>query len=106
MSNSNVVLITGVSSGIGRATSIKFSKQECNVFDTVSNKAKAQPIPGVELVEMDIRDDVSVQDGVCQTSCRVTFDQGLAICHFPCTAPPYLSFTGRHCVASKDKSLI
>ncbi|UJB19644.1 MULTISPECIES: oxidoreductase [Lysobacter] len=64
MSNSKVVLVTGVSSGIGRATAIRFSEQGCRVFGTVRNIAKAQPIPGVELIEMDIRDEASVKNAV------------------------------------------
>jgi NAD(P)-dependent dehydrogenase (short-subunit alcohol dehydrogenase family) len=64
MSKSKVVLITGVSSGIGRATAIKFATQGCRVFGTVRNKEKAQPIPGVTFIEMDIRDEESVQRGI------------------------------------------
>jgi NAD(P)-dependent dehydrogenase (short-subunit alcohol dehydrogenase family) len=59
-----VVLVTGVSSGIGRATAVKFTKQGCRVFGSVRNVTKAQPIPGVELVEMDIRDEASVQQAI------------------------------------------
>lgn len=64
MSNPTVVVITGVSSGIGRVTAQKFAQRGCRVFGTVRNTATAQPIPGVELVEMDVRDDASVQRGV------------------------------------------
>lgn len=64
MSNSKVVVITGVSSGIGRAAAMKFAKQGCRVFGTVRNTAKAQEIPGVELVEMDIRDEASIERGI------------------------------------------
>jgi len=64
MSNSEVVVVTGVSSGIGRAAAEKFVQQGCRVFGTVRNTAKAQSIPGVVLVEMDIRDDASVQRGI------------------------------------------
>lgn len=64
MSKSKVVVITGVSSGIGRTTAIKFVERGCRVFGTVRNPEKAQAIPGVELVEMDIRDEASVQRGV------------------------------------------
>jgi len=64
MSNSKVVVVTGVSSGIGRATAEKFSKRGCQVFGTVRNTAKAQAIPGVVLIEMDIRDEASVQKGI------------------------------------------
>lgn len=64
MSNSKVVVVTGVSSGIGRAAAVKFAKQGCRVFGTVRNTVKAQPMPGVELVEMDIRDEASVEYGI------------------------------------------
>jgi len=64
MSNPTVVVVTGVSSGIGRAAAEQFAKRGCRVFGTVRNTAKAQPIPGVELVEMDIRDEASVGQGV------------------------------------------
>lgn len=64
MSKSIVVVVTGVSSGIGRATAEKFAKRGCRVFGTVRSIAKAQAIPGVELVEMDIRDEVSVKNGI------------------------------------------
>ncbi|HEX2770187.1 MAG TPA: SDR family NAD(P)-dependent oxidoreductase [Geobacteraceae bacterium] len=61
MSKSNVVVVTGVSSGIGRAAAEKLAKRGCRVFGTVRNIAKVPPLPGVELVEMDIRDDDSVR---------------------------------------------
>ena len=64
MSNSKVVVITGVSSGIGRASAELFAKSGCRVFGTVRDTAKAKPISGVELVEMDIRDEASIQRGI------------------------------------------
>ena len=64
MSNSKVVLVTGVSSGIGRATAMKFAEQGCQVFGTVRSTATAQPIAGVEMIQMDIRDGASVQRGI------------------------------------------
>lgn len=64
MSNSQVVVVTGVSSGIGRATADRFAKRGCQVFGTVRSISKAMPIPGVLLVEMDIRDDASVHQGI------------------------------------------
>ncbi|RCK31245.1 short-chain dehydrogenase [Thalassospira xiamenensis] len=64
MPNSKVVVVTGVSSGIGRATAIKFSQMGCRVFGTVRNIEKAQSIEGVELIEMDVRDETAVQNGV------------------------------------------
>lgn len=64
MSNSTVVVVTGVSSGIGRAAAERFAQRGCRVFGTVRDRAKAQPIAGVQLVEMDIRDQASVGQGV------------------------------------------
>ncbi len=64
MSNSKVVVITGVSSGIGRAAAMKFAKQGCRVFGTVRNTEKTQAIPGVTLIEMDIRDEASIARGI------------------------------------------
>lgn len=64
MSNSKVVLVTGVSSGIGRAAAEKFAARGCQVFGTVRNAANAQSIPGVALMEMDVRDDASVQRSI------------------------------------------
>lgn len=64
MAHSKVVLVTGVSSGIGRAAALKFAELGCRVYGTVRNLAKAQPIPGVTLVEMDIRDAASVDRGI------------------------------------------
>ena len=64
MSNSKIVVVTGVSSGIGRATAIKFAQKGCRVFGTVRNIEKTQPINGVELVELDVRDETAVQNGI------------------------------------------
>ncbi|MDD2864410.1 MAG: oxidoreductase [Methylococcales bacterium] len=64
MSNHSVVIVTGVSSGIGRVAAKKFAQQGHQVFGTVRNIAKAQPILGVEFVEMDVCDETSVQKGI------------------------------------------
>ncbi len=64
MSQKSVVVVTGVSSGIGRATAEKFSKQGYQVFGTVRTLNKAKPIAGVELVEMDVQDENSVQRAI------------------------------------------
>lgn len=63
MANS-IVVITGVSSGIGRVAAEKFVHAGCQVFGTVRSIGKAMPLPGVGLVEMDVRDDASVQRGI------------------------------------------
>jgi len=59
-----VVVITGVSSGIGRAAAEKFAKLGCRVFGTVRSIDKTPPLPGVELVEMDVREDASVERAI------------------------------------------
>ncbi|MDR7151898.1 NAD(P)-dependent dehydrogenase (short-subunit alcohol dehydrogenase family) [Hydrogenophaga palleronii] len=64
MSSSKVVFVTGVSSGIGRATAAQFAQRGCNVFGSVRDLKKAPAIPGVEFVEMDVRDTASVQRAV------------------------------------------
>lgn len=64
MSNPKVVVVTGVSSGIGRAAAMKFVRSGCVVFGTVRSLKNAARIPGVVLVEMDIRDEASVQRGI------------------------------------------
>lgn len=60
MSEHKVVLITGVSSGIGRATALAFKARGCQVFGTVRDINTASPLHGVGLTEMDVRDDASV----------------------------------------------
>jgi len=64
MSSPQVVFVTGVSSGIGRATAIQFAQRGCTVFGSVRDARKAEPIPGVALVEMDVRDANSVKRAV------------------------------------------
>jgi NAD(P)-dependent dehydrogenase (short-subunit alcohol dehydrogenase family) len=59
-----VVVITGVSSGIGRAAAEKFAKLGCRVFGTVRSIDKTPPLLGVELIEMDVREDASVQRAI------------------------------------------
>lgn len=72
MSNSTVVVVTGVSSGIGRVAARKFAERGCQVFGTVRNLGKAPALPGVELVEMDVRDEASVQSGIQSIIDRTT----------------------------------
>ncbi|MBB3211821.1 NAD(P)-dependent dehydrogenase (short-subunit alcohol dehydrogenase family) [Herbaspirillum sp. Sphag1AN] len=74
MSKQTVVLVTGVSSGIGRTTAAKFAARGCRVFGTARNIKKAEPIPGVTFVEMDIRDTASVT-----TAIRSVIDQASRI---------------------------
>ena len=70
MTTSQVVLVTGVSSGIGRAAAEQFAQRGCEVFGTVRSLSTATPIRGVTLIEMDVRDAVSVQDTVAAIVAR------------------------------------
>ncbi|MRW87523.1 SDR family NAD(P)-dependent oxidoreductase [Pseudoduganella sp. FT26W] len=60
MSKSLVVVVTGVSSGIGRATAQQFAESGCEVYGTVRAIERVDPLPGVTLIEMDVRDTESV----------------------------------------------
>lgn len=64
MSEHKVVLITGVSSGIGRAAALAFKARGCQVFGTVRDINSASPLKGIALTEMDVRDERSVQQAI------------------------------------------
>jgi NAD(P)-dependent dehydrogenase (short-subunit alcohol dehydrogenase family) len=61
---SPVVLVTGVSSGIGRAIASAFADKGFEVFGTSRNPQNTEPVPGVELVRLDVTDDASVSAAV------------------------------------------
>ncbi|MGA8331765.1 MAG: oxidoreductase [Mycobacterium sp.] len=61
---SPVVLITGASSGIGRAIATAFAHKGFEVFGTSRNPQHTEPIPGVELVSLDVTDAASVANAV------------------------------------------
>ena len=58
---SRVVLITGASSGIGRATAELLAGRGHRVFGGVRGPATTRPLAGVELVPLDVRDQASVK---------------------------------------------
>jgi NAD(P)-dependent dehydrogenase (short-subunit alcohol dehydrogenase family) len=57
----HVVLITGASSGIGRATAELLAARGHRVFGGVRAAATTRPLTGVELVPLDVRDEASVK---------------------------------------------
>ena len=59
-----VTLVTGVSSGIGREIAQLLAQRGARVFGTARNPKSAKPIPGVEIVRMDVTDDASVSEAV------------------------------------------
>lgn len=61
-----VVLITGVSSGIGEASARALAKAGYRVFGGVRTPEKVRAAPGVELVRLDVRDEASVQAAVAE----------------------------------------
>jgi NAD(P)-dependent dehydrogenase (short-subunit alcohol dehydrogenase family) len=65
MAKESVVLITGVSSGIGEVTAGALVREGWRVFGTVRSPSGGVP-HGVERVVMDVRDDASVAAGVAR----------------------------------------
>jgi NAD(P)-dependent dehydrogenase (short-subunit alcohol dehydrogenase family) len=57
---SPVVLITGASTGIGRAVASAFAAKGFEVFGTSRHPQRTEPIPGVELIALDVTDSASV----------------------------------------------
>ena len=70
-SSPQVAVVTGANSGIGRATALHLAQQGYRVFGTVRSLDKAGKLQAranelgisVELIEMDVADDASVQGG-------------------------------------------
>ncbi len=59
-----VTLVTGVSSGLGREIAQLFAERGARVFGTARNAKSANPIPGAEMIGMDVTDDDSVAGAV------------------------------------------
>lgn len=57
-------LVTGASSGIGREIAQLLAERGARVFGTARNPKSASPIPGVEIVALDVTDDASVTGAV------------------------------------------
>jgi NAD(P)-dependent dehydrogenase (short-subunit alcohol dehydrogenase family) len=74
MSEKKVVLITGVSSGIGEATARLLAQRDFTIFGTSRNPSGVEPIPGVEVLPLDVCSDESVNkcvDTVVERAGRV-----------------------------------
>ncbi|MBI3191245.1 MAG: SDR family NAD(P)-dependent oxidoreductase, partial [Pedosphaera parvula] len=57
-------LVTGASSGIGREIAQLLAQRGARVFGTARNPKSASPVPGVEIVRMDVTDDASVNEAI------------------------------------------
>ena len=76
MSKASVVLVTGISSGIGEATARTLVRGGWRVFGTVRSPTSEVP-PDVERVVMDVRDDASVEAGIASVLARAGRIDGL-----------------------------
>ena len=59
-----VTLVTGISSGIGREIAQLLAEHGARVFGTARDPRSAKPIPGVEIVRLDVTDEASVQEAI------------------------------------------
>lgn len=64
MSEKKVVLISGVSSGIGEATARLLAQCDFTIFGTARNPSGVEAIPGVEVLPLDVCLDESVSNCV------------------------------------------
>jgi NAD(P)-dependent dehydrogenase (short-subunit alcohol dehydrogenase family) len=67
------ILITGASSGIGRATALYFSERGWNVSATMRDPSKADPVlqhPQISLLALDVTDANSIAQAIADTLTR------------------------------------
>ena len=61
MSNFRTVLVTGASSGVGRATALLLAQKGYRVFGTSRHPVSSGDLSQVEMIELDVRSDESVE---------------------------------------------
>ena len=64
MTQERVALVTGASTGIGRATAMLLADRGFRVFGTMRNPTNGISVRRVELVPLEVRDDQSVRSCV------------------------------------------
>src|ERR671912_1449721 len=60
MSAEKIILITGASSGVGRATARLLAERGYKVLGTSRNPDSSDAIPSVEMLKLDVRSDAAV----------------------------------------------
>src|ERR1700712_279851 len=61
-----VALVTGISSGIGKATATRLNASGYRVFGTLRRPTNGQAVDGIEVVEADVTNDQSVAAAVAK----------------------------------------
>lgn len=61
MSDQKVILITGASSGVGRAAAERLAQDGHRVFGTSRNPSGIKIVPGLSMLELDVRSDASAK---------------------------------------------
>src|SRR5689334_8812737 len=69
MSEQKVAVVTGVSSGIGRATAAELAARGFRVFGTVRSAGTGVP-EGVLPIVLDVRDEASIEAGIADVVAR------------------------------------
>lgn len=59
-----IILITGASTGLGAAMAVRLAGGGARVFGTSRRANAAPPAGGVTMLAMDVRDEVSIADGI------------------------------------------
>ncbi|MGX9899156.1 oxidoreductase [Arthrobacter sp. SA17] len=65
-STQKVALVTGASTGIGQAAAVALVEAGFTVIGTSRNASKAQPLTGVQFVDLDVASDLSVEQAIAE----------------------------------------